>query len=100
MEQPALTEPGVRFFISQTLKECKKKKDKYINTAFNLFAFLAFIIFFGLLLHVKYKGANNKQEMYRKEQVKKKYILEQIQKAQKIQTNSSMDLITNLPMWN
>lgn len=100
MEQPVLTEPGVRFFISQTLKECKKKKDKYINTAFNVISFLSFILFFGFLLYTKYKGANNKEEMYRKEQVKKKYILEQIQKSQKLQTNSSMDLITNLPIWN
>ena len=54
MEQPVLTEPGVRFFISQTLKECKKKKDKYINTAFNLISFLGFILFFGFLLYTKY----------------------------------------------
>ena len=100
MEQPVLTEPGVRFFISQTLKECKKKKDKYINVLFNIVALLSFIIFFSIMLYMKYKGANNKEEMYRKEQAKKKYILEQIQKAQKIQTNSSMDLITNLPIWN
>ena len=100
MESPVLTEPGVRFFMSQTLKECKKKKDKYINIAFNVGAFLGFILFFGMLLYTKYKGASNKEELYRKEQAKKKYILEQIQKAQKLQTNSSMDLITNLPMWN
>ena len=58
MDSPVLTEPGVRFFISQTLKECKKKKDKYINIAFNVVAFLGFTLFFGMLLYTKYKGRN------------------------------------------
>ena len=99
MERPHLTEPGVRYFINETLKQCHITKDKYYNVAFNFLAFLAFIIVFGLLLNFKYKGAMDFNEKQRREQEKKKYILGQIQKMQRMEKSNSMDLITNLPIW-
>ena len=38
-------------------------------------------------------------EKQKREQEKKKYILGQIQKMQRLEKNNSMDLITNLPIW-
>lgn len=99
MERPYLTEPGVRYFINETLKQCHITKDKYYNIAFNIIAFLLFIIIIGFVLNYKYKGATDYNEKQRKEAEKKKYILGQIQKMQRMEKNNSMDLITNLPIW-
>ena len=99
MERPYLTEPGVRYFINETLKQCHITKDKYYNIAFNIIAFLLFIIIIGFILNYKYKGATDYNEKQRKEAEKKKYILGQIQKMQRMEKNNSMDLITKLPIW-
>ena len=34
--KPILIEPGVKYFLSETLKQCKDFKDKYYNTLFNI----------------------------------------------------------------
>lgn len=99
MDRPYLTEPGVRYFISETLKQCHMTKDKYYNIAFNLFSVFIFIIAIGMVLHYKYKGALDYNEKIRRENEKKKYILGQIQKMQRMEKNNSMDLITNIPIW-
>ena len=37
MEQkPLLIEPGVKYFIGSTLKECRKFKDRHISMIFNI----------------------------------------------------------------
>ena len=35
--KPELTEPGVKYFLSETLKQCHIAKDKFNNLLFNLF---------------------------------------------------------------
>ena len=72
MERPYLTEPGVRYFINETLKQCHITKDKYYNIAFNVIAFLLFIIIIGFVLNYKYKGAIDYNEKQRKEAGKEK----------------------------
>lgn len=99
MERPYLTEPGVRYFINETLKQCHITKDRYYNIGFNILAFIGFIIVIGLVLHYKYKGAMDFSEKQKRESDKKKYILGQIQKMQRMEKSNSMDLITNLPVW-
>ena len=58
-----------------------------------------FVIIITATLFYKYKGAINKEEKNKREEIKKKYILEKIQKMQMLRKNDSMDLITNLPIW-
>lgn len=99
MDRPYLTEPGVRYFIGETLKQCHITKDRYYNIGFNVFAFFSLIILIGLVLNYKYKGAMNYHEKQKREADKKKYILSQIQKMQRMEKTNSMDLITNIPIW-
>ena len=99
MEKPYLTEPGVKYFINETLKQCHITKDRYYNIAFNVFALITFLIVIGSILNYKYKGAMDISEKIKRENDKKKYILGQIQKMQTLEKNNSMDLITNLPVW-
>jgi len=34
--KPTLTEPGVKFFLHQTLKQCHIVKDRFYNSVFNI----------------------------------------------------------------
>ena len=51
--KPILCEPGVKYFVSNSLKECRKFKDHYISLFFNIGALLLFVIGVGLFLYYK-----------------------------------------------
>lgn len=96
--KPHLTEPGVKYFISQTLKECRHFKDKYQSIIFNvsLFLFLVFVISF--ILYFKYKGRLTPSEIKRKNKEKQEYIFSKLQQFAFVKQKQS--LITDLPVWN
>ena len=54
MNGPSLTEPGITYFLSQTLKECRSYKDRNISLIFNLSMTTAFLLVFGVILLLKY----------------------------------------------
>lgn len=99
MERPVLTEPGIKYYLNHSLKNCRLTKDKYYNIGFNLLSLLGLICFVSIILYYKYKGNTDFREKQRKEEKKKLYILEQIKKMQEMNKNNSMDLITNLPLY-
>jgi len=86
--------------MDQTLKKCKKLKDMYHNTLFNVACLIFIVGGTALFLNYKYIGVMDTEKKTHKEQQKKKYILGQIQKMQQLRTSTSADLITNLPIWN
>jgi len=42
--KPMLTEPGVKYFLNETLKQCHKFKEKYQNMVFNIGLLIGFFI--------------------------------------------------------
>lgn len=99
MDSPSLTEPGIRYYLNHSLKNCKNTKDNYYNIIFNVILLFGLISLSTLILYYKYKGNTDIREKHRKEEKKKLYILEQIKKMQEINKNNSIDLITNLPLY-
>jgi hypothetical protein len=97
--KPALTEPGVKYFLHQTLKQCHIVRDKFHNTVFNIGLFLAFLIILGLILLYKYKGKLTPVEIERKNKEKQQYILSKIQNFEQAKRRASQELITGLPAW-
>ena len=97
--KPMLTEPGVKFFLNETLKQCHKFKEKYNNMLFNIGLFIGFLIVLGILLLYKYKGKLTPQEIEEKELEKKRYILSKIRNFQDAKIRSQQELITGLPHW-
>jgi hypothetical protein len=99
---PILIEPGVKYFIGGTLKECKKFKEQHISFLFNIFLFIAFISLLGIILFFRYKGKLTYEEIAVKNKQKKEYIISKLQQIaiekKKQQTNS--DMITDLPIWD
>jgi hypothetical protein len=97
--KPALTEPGVKYFLHQTLKQCHAVRDNFHNTVFNIGLFIAFLLILGLVLLYKYKGKLTPAEIKKKNQEKQQYILSKVQKFQQAKRIAHQEIITGLPEW-
>jgi hypothetical protein len=98
--RPMLTEPGVKYFINETLKQCHQFKEKYHNLNLNIGLLVVFFIILGILLLYKYKGKLTPEEIEEKELQKKQYILSKIRNYQDAKTRAQQKLITGLPQWD
>jgi hypothetical protein len=94
---PSLIENDTKFFIKHALRTSRDYKDKYINIATNIILFLLFILLFGGILYYKYKGKPNQEEILHRNNEKKKYFFQKLQKYQSDKQKESQRIITNLP---
>tara|TARA_B100001093_G_scaffold413900_1_gene403864 strand:- start:360 stop:665 length:306 start_codon:yes stop_codon:yes gene_type:complete len=94
---PSLIENDTKFFIKHALRTSRDYKDKYITIATNVILFLLFIAIFGGLLYYKYKGKPSQEEINYKNNEKKKYFFQKLQKYQSDKQKESQQMITNLP---
>jgi len=97
--KPILTEPGVKYFLNESLKQCHMFKEKYNNTLFNIVVTIFFFIILGILLLYKYKGKPTPEEIEENENNKKIYILSKIKNYQESKLRAQQQLITGLPHW-
>lgn len=97
--KPNLIEPGVKYFLNETLKQCHNFKTKYHNILFNVSLFIGFLLILGVILMIKYKGRLTPVEKERKNKEKQQYILEKIKKFQDAKRIAHQELITGLPEW-
>lgn len=97
--KPILTEPGVKYFINEMLKQCHNVKEKYQNMLFNIGLLVLFMVILGILLLYKYKGKLTPEEIEQKETQKKYYILSKIKNFQDAKVRAQQSLITGLPHW-
>jgi hypothetical protein len=97
--KPALTEPGVKYFLNQTLKQCHIIRNKFHNTIFNIGLLFAFLLVLGLILLYKYKGKLSPVELEEKNKEKQQYILSKIKNFQEAKRIAHQELITGLPAW-
>jgi hypothetical protein len=100
VSKPSLVEPGVKFFLRETLKQCRDFKEKYNNTLYNVGLFAALILIIICILIYKYKGKLTPVQMEQKEWEKKQYILTKIKNYQDAKRIAHQELITGLPGWN
>lgn len=99
MEYPKLTEPGVKYFLSQSLKECKKFKDRNISIIFNLSMGILLVVSISMFLTYKYRGRPSAAELAKKNIEKQEYIVSKLQQIALIKHKNNDDLITDLPLW-
>lgn len=97
--KPMLIEPGVKYFLNETLKQCHTFKERYQNMIFNIGLLVFFFIILGILLIYKYKGKLTPEEIAEKELEKKRYILSKIRNYQDAKIKAQQELITGLPHW-
>lgn len=97
--KPMLTEPGVKYFLNETLKQCHRFKERHHNLLFNVMLLICFFIILGILLLYKYKGKLTPEELEEREIEKKRYILSKIRNYQDSKLRAQQELITGLPHW-
>lgn len=92
-----LTEPGVRYFLSASLKKCNEKRIDYEHFLTNLFLFFGFFGILSSVLYYKYKNKISENDKNKNEQKKQTYFLDKI-KIMNERVKEEYNLtITNLP---
>jgi hypothetical protein len=99
IDTPKLIEPGIKFFLNESLKRCHSIKSNYHNYIFNIGIFFLFLIILGLILLFKYKGKMTHVEKIEKEIEKQNYILTKIKNYEIAKREARDELITGLPSW-
>ena len=95
--EPSLTEPGVKYFMKETLKQCQEKKIKFYYFWTNIGFFALFISILASLLVWKQKTKKTKEEKIEDRVKQRKYILEKIKCLQEKKKKEQNMIITNLP---
>ena len=102
MEQrPLLIEPGVRYFISSTLKECRKFKDNHASIFFNMYVAGILSLVIGGFLLFRYRGKPTPAELEIKNRKKHEYIISKLNQIAYLKKNQGLPegMITGLPRW-
>lgn len=79
MNKPILTEPGVKYWLSQTLKECRGFKDKHISFIYNIIMLILLVLVVSGFLFYKYKGNISPDELAEKNKQKQEFIVSKLQ---------------------
>ena len=99
-EKPRLTEPGIKSFLNETLKQCHVYKINYNNILINILLFVGFMLILGAILFYKYKGRITQVEKERKTKEKQQYILSKVKSFQEAKRTAHQELISGLPGWD
>jgi len=97
--KPTLTEPGVKYFLNQALKQSHIIRENFHNYIFNIGMLILFLLVLGFILVYKYKGKLTSVEIAKKNKEKQQYILERIKRFQIAKQRAHQELITGLPHW-
>ena len=97
LNKPSLTEPGVKYFLNETLKNIKKEKQGFNNIVFNVSLLLFFLVILGLILTYKFKNRPDEETRKKKEQLKKDYF---ITKVRTLQAKKAKQLVNLLQLLN
>ena len=95
-----LVEPGMRYFIDQTLKQCHVKKENLHYLLFNICSFVGLTMLIGTILLLRYKGQQTPQEIESKKIEERKIILDKINKIQTEKQYENNSLLSGLPLWD
>ena len=99
ISRPILTEPGVKYFLKETLKNCKIKKDTQFNQLMNLALLTTFIVIVVILLYYKYKTRPTEEDRKRKKQLKRDYFINKVRQLEAKKAKQLDRQITNLPQF-
>lgn len=100
MDKPKLIEPGMKYFIKESLKNCNNFRNNYNNYVINLILLFVFLLILGMFLYVRYKGKLTPLEKENKLNEQKHYVLSKIRQLQDVKRQKSQELVTNLPKFD
>ena len=97
MNSPILTEPGVSYFLKETLKNCKIKKDVEMNNLMNLGLFIIFVTITCSLLYYKFKTKPTEEDREKVKRLKRDYFVNRVRQLESKKAKQLQQSITNLP---
>jgi|TARA_B100001758_G_C18290132_1_gene546564 hypothetical protein len=97
MSKATLIEPGVKYFLNETLKNCRNKKQLSETININIVLLFIFTAIIGSVLYYKWKTKPNLEELKQRENLKKHYILNKIKSISDKKLKEKNQIITNLP---
>ena len=97
--RPILTEPGVKYFLKETLKNCKIKKDIEFNQLMNLGLLTTFVLIFSCLLYYKYKTRPTEEDRKKLKILKRDYFMNKVRQLEAKKAKQLNNQITNLPLF-
>ena len=100
MDKPKLIEPGMKYFIKESLKNCNNFRNNYNNYVINLILLFVFLLILGMFLYIRYKGKLTQLEKENKLNEQKHYVLSKIRQLQDVKRQKSQELVTNLPKFD
>ena len=78
ISKPTLTEPGVKYFLKETLKNCRIKKNIEFNQLMNLALLTSFVVISSVLLYYKYKTRPTEDDRKKIKQLKRDYFVNKV----------------------
>ena len=97
MNRPILTEPGASYFLKETLKKCKIKKDVEMNNLMNLGLFITFVTITCSLLYYKFKTRPTEEDREKVKRLKREYFVNRVRQLESKKAKQLQQSITNLP---
>ncbi len=99
ISKPTLTEPGVKYFLKETLKNCRIKKDIEFNQLMNLALLTSFVVISSVLLYYKYKTRPTDEDRKKLKQLKRDYFVNKVRQLEAKKAKQLDRQITNLPQF-
>ena len=99
ISKPTLTEPGVKYFLKETLKNCRIKKDTELNQLMNLALLTSFVVISSVLLYYKYKTRPTEDDRKKIKQLKRDYFVNKVRQLEAKKAKQLDRQITNLPQF-
>jgi len=99
IQKPSLVEPGIKYFLNKSLKNCHEIKETYHNYVFNIGMLFLFLIVVIAILFYKYKGKLTPIQKKEKDIETQNYILSRIKNYEISKKKARDELITGLPNW-
>lgn len=94
---PQLTEPGTKYFLRETLKQCHIKSTTYYNTIWNCGFLIFLILVIGMVLAYKKRHKLTPAEQKEKKEKDHVYIMTKIKSLREERKKINNEIITNLP---
>jgi len=96
-DYPTLTEPGVKYFLRETLKQCNDKRHNYYNIIYNCGFFLFLLILVGVCLSYRKRHKLTPEEKKEKKERDHAHIMVKIKTLREERKKINNEIITNLP---
>tara|TARA_B110000008_G_scaffold269097_1_gene297950 strand:+ start:631 stop:984 length:354 start_codon:yes stop_codon:yes gene_type:complete len=95
--RPSLTEPGVKYFLGQTLKKCHSQRTEINYYMVNLSFFGLFVFIITIYLIYKYKTRPTEKDREKAKKLKRDYFITKVRKMQTKKAQALNQTITDLP---